>query len=72
MALRVLKREQMPEDLIGTLIDLASSASEFMTDQAIVVDGGTRLRADECARAQKQRTILQIGPSPAQGQRRQR
>ena len=64
MALCVLKREQMPEDLIGTLIDLASSASEFMTDQIIVVDGGTRLRADECTQAQKQRTILQIGPSP--------
>jgi NAD(P)-dependent dehydrogenase (short-subunit alcohol dehydrogenase family) len=37
---RALKREQMPEDLVGTLIYLASADSDFVTGQALVVDGG--------------------------------
>jgi len=37
---RVLKRAEYPEDLVGTAIYLASSDSDFMTGQAIVVDGG--------------------------------
>ena len=34
------KREQLPEDLIGVLIYLASADSDFVTGQTIVVDGG--------------------------------
>jgi 3-oxoacyl-[acyl-carrier protein] reductase len=35
-----LKRTQLPEDLVGTVIFLASSDSHFITGQTIVVDGG--------------------------------
>ena len=35
-----LKRVQQPEDLVGTAIFLASSDSDFVTGQTIVVDGG--------------------------------
>jgi NAD(P)-dependent dehydrogenase (short-subunit alcohol dehydrogenase family) len=38
---RSIKRLQTPEDLMGTLVFLCSSDSEFMTGQAIVVDGGS-------------------------------
>ncbi len=41
IASRCLKREATPEDLIGALIFLASSESDFMTGQTIVVDGGS-------------------------------
>lgn len=41
IASRCLKREAVPEDLIGTLIFLASGDSDFMTGQTIVVDGGS-------------------------------
>ena len=44
MASRTLKREQSPDDLVGTLIYLASPASDFMTGQTIVVDGGYVMR----------------------------
>jgi 3-oxoacyl-[acyl-carrier protein] reductase len=37
---RALKRAEYPEDLVGTAIFLASSESDFMTGQALVVDGG--------------------------------
>lgn len=40
---RALKRLQVPEDLAGTLIYLASSDSDFVTGQTIVVDGGSVL-----------------------------
>ncbi len=40
---RILKRVEVPEDLLGTLIYLASPASEFITGQTIVVDGGSYL-----------------------------
>ena len=36
----VLKRVAKPEDLIGTILFLASSESDFITGQTIVVDGG--------------------------------
>jgi NAD(P)-dependent dehydrogenase (short-subunit alcohol dehydrogenase family) len=38
---RSIKRLQTPEDLIGTLVFLCSSDSDFMTGQSIVVDGGS-------------------------------
>jgi 3-oxoacyl-[acyl-carrier protein] reductase len=38
---RALKRDQYPEDLIGTVVFLASSDSDFITGQTINVDGGT-------------------------------
>lgn len=41
VASRALKREQLPDDLSGTLVYLASSASDFVTGQVIVVDGGS-------------------------------
>jgi 3-oxoacyl-[acyl-carrier protein] reductase len=37
---RAFKRVEYPEDLVGTAVYLASSDSDFMTGQAIVVDGG--------------------------------
>ena len=37
---RSIKRDQTPHDLLGTLIYLASPASDFVTGQALVVDGG--------------------------------
>ena len=40
---RILKRPEYPEDLVGTAIYLASSDSDFMTGQALVVDGGVIL-----------------------------
>ncbi len=40
LAGRALKREEVPEDLVGTCIYLASTDSDFMTGQTIVVDGG--------------------------------
>ncbi len=36
-----LKRQQTPEDMVGTLLFLASPASGFMTGQSICVDGGS-------------------------------
>jgi NAD(P)-dependent dehydrogenase (short-subunit alcohol dehydrogenase family) len=41
VASRALKREQVPADLVGTLLYLASDASDFVTGQTIVVDGGS-------------------------------
>lgn len=35
-----IKRIEVPEDLVGTAVFLASSASDFMTGQTLVVDGG--------------------------------
>ena len=37
---RALKRVETPEDLVGTCVFLASSESDFITGQTIVVDGG--------------------------------
>lgn len=41
VASRAIKREQVPEDLCGTLVYLASSDSDFVTGQVILVDGGS-------------------------------
>ena len=40
VASRILKREMMPEDLIGTLLFLASEDSNFLSSQSINADGG--------------------------------
>ena len=37
---RALKRTQAPEDMIGTLLYLAGSGSDFVTGQNILVNGG--------------------------------
>lgn len=41
IASRAIKREGVPEDLLGTLIYLASADSDFVTGQVVVVDGGS-------------------------------
>lgn len=40
---RALKRIETPEDLVGACVFLASSASDFMTGQSLVVDGGSAM-----------------------------
>jgi (S)-1-phenylethanol dehydrogenase len=40
VAMQCIPRPQTPEDLIGTILFLASDASAFLTGQAITVDGG--------------------------------
>lgn len=41
MASRCLQRAEQPEDLVGTVIFLASHASDFITGQVLCVDGGS-------------------------------
>ena len=41
VASRAIKREEMPEDLLGALVFLCSAESDFVTGQVIVVDGGS-------------------------------
>ncbi len=38
---RALQRAQLPDDLVGALLFLASPASDFITGQTIAVDGGS-------------------------------
>ena len=40
---RALKRDEEPEDLVGTVIFLASHDSDFMTGQTMLVDGGSAM-----------------------------
>jgi 3-oxoacyl-[acyl-carrier protein] reductase len=40
---RALKREEEPEDLVGTVVFLASADSDFMTGQTLLVDGGSAM-----------------------------
>ena len=40
LAMRAIKREMLPEDVIGTLLFLASEDSDFITGQSVNVDGG--------------------------------
>jgi NAD(P)-dependent dehydrogenase (short-subunit alcohol dehydrogenase family) len=41
LASRALKREEVAEDLEGTVVFLASEDSAFMTGQTLIVDGGS-------------------------------
>jgi len=41
VASRCFKRQQAPSDLVGALVYLLSEASDFMTGQSMVVDGGS-------------------------------
>jgi NAD(P)-dependent dehydrogenase (short-subunit alcohol dehydrogenase family) len=41
IATRAIKREAVPEDLLGTIVFLSSPDSDLMTGQTIVVDGGS-------------------------------
>jgi NAD(P)-dependent dehydrogenase (short-subunit alcohol dehydrogenase family) len=43
MDTRCFKRDQRPEDLLGTIVFLASDDSDFITGQTLVVDGGSVL-----------------------------
>lgn len=38
---RAIKRDARPEDMCGTLVYLCSAESDFMTGQALVIDGGS-------------------------------
>ncbi len=40
LAMRAIKRGMLPEDLIGTVLFLATEDSDFITGQSINVDGG--------------------------------
>ena len=40
---RALKRLEVPEDLVGACVFLASSESDFITGQTLVVDGGSAM-----------------------------
>jgi NAD(P)-dependent dehydrogenase (short-subunit alcohol dehydrogenase family) len=40
---RAIKRTEVPEDLVGTVVFLCSSDSDFMTGQTLVVDGGAQM-----------------------------
>lgn len=41
VASRAIKRDALPEDLVGTAVYLSSADSDFVTGQVIVVDGGS-------------------------------
>lgn len=41
---RCFRREEQPEDLVGTAVFLASEDSDFLTGQTIAVDGGEAMR----------------------------
>ena len=40
LAVRAIQREMLPEDVLGTMLFLASEDSDFITGQSINVDGG--------------------------------
>jgi NAD(P)-dependent dehydrogenase (short-subunit alcohol dehydrogenase family) len=42
-ATRAIKRDELPEDLVGAMIFLCSSESDFVTGQTLLVDGGSAM-----------------------------
>lgn len=40
IAARTIKRDQLPEDVMGAVVYLASSDASFVTGQTLVIDGG--------------------------------
>lgn len=40
VAARTLKRDQVPEDVVGAVVFLCSPGSDFITGQTMVIDGG--------------------------------
>ncbi len=44
MQARCFKRFETPEDIVGTVVFLCSSESDFITGQTVVVDGGALMR----------------------------
>ncbi len=40
---RSIKRDELPEDLVGAMLFLCSSDSDFVTGQTLVVDGGSAM-----------------------------
>ena len=40
LAMRAIQRDMLPEDIVGTMLFLASEDSDFITGQSINVDGG--------------------------------
>lgn len=42
-ATRAIKREQIPEDVVGACVFLASEESDFITGQVLTVDGGSAM-----------------------------
>lgn len=43
LASRAIKRDEVPEDLVGSAIFLSAAESDFMTGQCIVCDGGSAM-----------------------------
>ena len=43
LATRAIKRDEQPDDLIGAMLFLCSSDSDFVTGQTLVVDGGSAM-----------------------------
>lgn len=43
-SMRALKRDQLPADLVDTVLFLSSSGSDFITGQNIIVDGGSHMQ----------------------------
>ena len=41
---RALKRVQVPQDLVGSMLFMASPLADFMTGHSLVVDGGINMR----------------------------
>jgi len=40
VAARTIKRDQVPEDVVGAVVFLCTSAADFITGQTMVIDGG--------------------------------
>jgi NAD(P)-dependent dehydrogenase (short-subunit alcohol dehydrogenase family) len=40
IAARTIQRDQVPEDVVGAVVFLCSSAADFVTGQTMVIDGG--------------------------------